>query len=354
MRSELTYYLQMHTLVLTLLIRLWSVVVLNSYSALDMSYQYAYEKQVEMRRNPYQYVYNIYERNTATEVKFVWNDTAFRPLTYHLKQNMMWNHRSICTNSTFVLLMYFTCHHELERRNLIRQYVKQGMVIDGMTINYVMIVASSNNDTNTLNELKRENNEFNDLLVSMHEDNYRHWPITVLDAYMWARDNCREASYVVKIDGDTWVHYGNLVHCLLDAPREKFYGGHLYSEYFRGGQKYKRIQFHPSDFQGKWIDFNWGSCTAISRDVIPFVNIGTQFMDYIWPGCEDSLISEILRKGGIYPFGKMKNYHWMLFHNRVNSTSIPNNTVSVHTGNKKQLLMDLYKEHSTIITPLTA
>ena len=53
-----------------------------------------------MRRNPYQYVYNIYERNTATEVKFVWNDTAFRPLTYHLKQNMMWNHRSIWGDPT--------------------------------------------------------------------------------------------------------------------------------------------------------------------------------------------------------------------------------------------------------------
>lgn len=324
------------------------VIVMLYYYAFDMSSQYSDVKQLELRNNPYQYVYDIYRSNTALDARFVSNDTGYIPLTYNMKQNMMWNHRSVCTNKTFVLLMYYTCRQELDTRNLIRHYVKQGMIIDGMTVNYVMIVAAGANETDALNELKKENEEFNDLLVSLHEDNYRNWPITVLDAYMWVRDYCLQASYTVKVDGDTWVHLGNLIHFLHDAPRDKFYGGRLCSEFYRGGQKYKGIvKIHPNDYPGKKIVFNFGCCNALSRDVIPFVNIGAQFMDYIWPAAEDSLIAEILRKGGIHPFRNLKDYHWMLFHSHVNGTSIPENTISVHTYKDDQRLISLYKAHCT-------
>ena len=321
-------------------------------NAFDLNSQYLYVKQVELRNNPYHYVYDIYRRNTALDARFVSNDTGFIPLTYNMKQNMMWNHHSVCTNKTFVLLMYFTCRHELERRNLIRHYVKQNMIIDGMIVNYVMIVAAGANETSALNELKKENEEFNDMLVSLHEDNYRNWPITVLDAYMWVRDYCLQASYAVKVDGDTWVHLGNLIHYLRDAPRERLYCGMPHHVFFRGGQKYKRIQVFPHDFPGQWITLNLGACNVLSRDVIPFVNIGAQFMDYIWPACEDILIAEVLRKGGINLFGRPKDYPWMLFHKRVNGTNIPENTISVHTSSDYQRLMDFYKTHSTNYTIL--
>lgn len=342
----------MITLVYVITIHVLNVVVMLICNASDLYSQYSYVKQVELRNNPYQYVYDIYRRNTALDARFVSNDTGYTPLTYNMKQNMMWNHHSVCTNKTFVLLMYFTCQHELERRNLIRHYVKQNMIIDGMIVNYVMIVAAGANETNALNELKKENKEFNDLLVSLHEDNYRNWPITVLDAYMWVRDYCIQASYAVKVDGDAWVHLGNLIHYLRDAPRERLYGGISRREYFRGGQKYKGIQVFPHDFPGQWITFNLGICNVLSRDVIPFVNIGAQFMDYIWPALEDCLIGEVLRKGGIYRFGRPKGYHWMLFHIKVNGTSIPENTISVHTSRDFQRLMDFYKTHSANYTIL--
>ena len=312
----------------------------------SLSSLYSSTNPVVARRNPFQYVYDTYRRNATTEVKFASNDTEFKPLTYQLKQNMKWNHHSVCTKDTFVLLMYFTCRSELERRNLIRQHVKQGMIIDGMIVNYVMIVAAGANETSALDELARENDEYSDLLISLHEDTYFNWPITVLDAYMWVRDYCKQASYVVKIDGDTWVHLGNLVHYLLDAPRKRFYGGLPKTEFFNAGKRYKRIQYHPMDSPGKWITFNFGACNVVSRDVVPFVNIGTQFMDYLWPVCEDSLIADILRRAGIVPYGKPRLFHWMLFNNNwLNGTIIPSNTISVHTRRDNQLLIALYREY---------
>ena len=98
---------------------------------------------ISCRSNPYQYVHDAFRRNNyVINHKFISNDTRFITIPYEVKQNMLWNNASVCNTATFLLLVYFVHVRDLERRNLIRQYVKQGMIVDGKKINYVFVVAS--------------------------------------------------------------------------------------------------------------------------------------------------------------------------------------------------------------------
>ena len=301
---------------------------------------------MEVRMKEFQYVYDDFKKKNPSVTKFVSNDTSYSAVPYELKQNMMWNHHSVCTNNTFLLLMYFTYRDEYGRRELIRQYVKQGMVVDGKTLNYVIVVASDKSETDVLERLKKENDNNQDLLVSMHKDTGAYWPITVLDSFMWARDYCKEAAYVCKVDGDTWAHLGNLVHYLRNVPKTKYYGGKPSSHVYKRGQKYKGIRFIPSDYpERNWL-YNIGACCVFSHDIIPYLNIGTQFLDTIFPACEDIIVGEILRKAGIYPYGKPKNYNWVAFHYQLKNMSITPDTIFVHVKKDFTYLKEFYTKYA--------
>ena len=300
---------------------------------------------LESRRRDYQYIYDAFKRNNPSVTRFVTNDTLFSPLPYHLQQNMQWNHHSVCTNNTFILLMFFTYRNELNRRNLIRQYVKQGMIVDGMTLNYIMVVACDANENDDMERLRKENSQYGDLLISMHEDKCAYWPITVLDSFVWARDYCIQASYICKVDCDTWVHLGKMVRYLRGAPRKNYYGGMAVHHWFRGGQEYKGVRFIPTDYQDRRISFNLGACNVLSNDVVPFIGIGTQFVDILFPACEDVLISQILSKAGIYPYGKPRGYVWMAFSNKLKNLTVSPNTISVHVSGFNSL-QELYRKYA--------
>ena len=114
---------------------------LQSYSAEE-----AGESPVSETRDPYQYVHDDFLRHNCTVHKFVTTDTEYEPVVYHLRENILWNHRSVCRNDTFVLLMYLVNRKDLQRRQFIRQRVHQGMVVDGKVVNYVIVVALDEND----------------------------------------------------------------------------------------------------------------------------------------------------------------------------------------------------------------
>ena len=306
-------------------------------------------ERLNTRKKDYQYVYNVFKQNNPSTTRFVTNDTLFHPLTYVLKQNMEWNHHSVCTNDTFALLMFFTYRDDSERRDMIREYIKQGMIVDGMTLNYVMVIACDVSEVDEMEQLRKENNQYGDLLVSMHKDDCALWPITVLDSFLWTRDYCSQAKYVIKVDGDVWVHLGNMVHYLRSAPKTGFYGGMTVHHWFRGGQEYKGVRFIPLDFQEKQLSFNLGAFTAFSNDVIPFVGIGTQFVDILFPACEDVLIGQILRKAGILPHRKPRDYVWMAFSNKLNNLTVSPNIISVHVKGFNNL-KKLYVKYASNLT----
>ena len=138
-------------------------------------------------------------------------DPLFFNIRYEMKQNIIWNEESNYCNGTFLFLLYFVHVNDEERRDLIRKYVKQGMIVEGKRINYVFVVASPIRNDYAVARVKNENERHKDILLSVHEDNYMNITLTHLDAMLWVRDYCRDTIFVGRVDGDVWIHFGNLI-----------------------------------------------------------------------------------------------------------------------------------------------
>ena len=85
--------------------------------------------------------------------------------------------------------MYFVYRKDVERRNVIRTYVKQGMAIHGKKVAYVFITCANHNETRILDDLRKENEQYGDILISIHEKDVFHLPISIFDAYLWIREH---------------------------------------------------------------------------------------------------------------------------------------------------------------------
>lgn len=299
-----------------------------------------------LRVMEYQYVHNAYRRTYNQSEKCISHDPDFHPLSYEVKQNMVWNNRSVCTNNTFVLLMIFTYSGDVERRDTIRRYIKQGMIVDGKVVNYVQIIAA--NETDRIVLFEKENEKWQDLLISHHKDIREEWPITIFDAYMWVRDYCKQAKYVSKVDGDMWIHLGNLVHFLKTAPSEMFYGGHVVNGVLHSGRYYKGVKYSPSDCPEHPVSFNTGGGNFVSQDVVPYISIGTQYLDYILPAAEDILIGFMLRKAGIRARG-VPGFRVILLFERLPNSTIPQDAVFVHIKGLRTF-EEVYRNYSSIAT----
>ena len=241
--------------------------------------------------------------------------------------------------------MYFVHKKEVERRQTIRKYVKQNMIVDGKKINYVFVVASLLNDTQSMNELKAENSKYGDLLISVHEDNYRLVPITILDAYYWVREYCKTVTFVARIDGDVWIHLGNLLHYLQEIPRAKMVVG-LPCEIKHYGETfyYKGIPNIPFDYP-RPIHFVGGGAYVLSRDVIPYINIGTMYMNVLLPISEDIIVSEILRRVGIGIYPPSPKYS--IYIDYQPGMTIPSNIVFLHYLKDMSLFNSIYSMYSS-------
>ena len=301
---------------------------------------------MEFRKVPYQYVHDQFRQRGFTIGKFNSTDPSYVPIPYEVKQNVVWNHRSVCVNDTFVLLLYFVNRNDTWRRGVIRKHVKQGMVVEGKRINYVFVVASPLRSTKSIKALEKENSVHSDILISIHEDSFSNVTLSVLDAFMWVRDYCKEPAYVVRIDGDAWVHFGNLIHYLETAPRESLYAGHISYIRLRRGWKSKGIRLFPLDYPvRKWV-YVWGGANLLSRDLIPYINIGTLYMDVIIPHSEDLLIGEIMRRAGVIPCGNAPGYELFSDYKWLKGGRIPSNAIFVHRLKRMRLFRRVYERIS--------
>ena len=294
----------------------------------------------------YHYVHETFRRYNQTIHKLVTNDTSFRPTNYVMKQNMIWDHHSVCSNGTFVFLLYIVSQKHYERRQVIREYVKQNMTVDGKRINYMFVVATD--DKTVISGLEKENELYHDLLVSVHADKYGNLTFTTLDSFMWVRDYCKTTQYVIKVDGDEWVHLGNLVHYLKSVPCTGFYGGNNVKNFFRRGLLYKGFLVVPNDYVDRWMVYNSGGGYILSADLIPFINIGTEYMDIVLL-VEDATIGMILGMIGVKPYGKSKDY--IIFeHINYLKDGIPPNSIFIHNLKSIPLLSEVYRNYSSIYT----
>ena len=298
------------------------------------------------RKNPYQYVHDAFRSNNYTTTnKWTSKEPRFVPISYELKENILWNGNPVCQKDSFILLMYFVHKKDVERRQVIREYVKQSMVVDGKKISYVFVVASPLNDTQVINALKEENLQYGDILISMHEDNYRLVPITILDAFYWVREYCKTVSFVARIDGDVWVHLGNLVGYLQEVPQSRLLTGGIWRVTANYTVVHKGVPNIPFDYP-RPIVFVAGGAYVVSRDVVPFIPIGSQYLEVLLPISEDIMVSEILRRVGVGIFTSLRKYHFFLQYRSY--MSIPPNIVFVHNIKDISLFKSIYANHSDV------
>ena len=295
----------------------------------------------------YQYVHEAFRRNNCTQGKFKTNDPDFPLIKYEVKENIVWNGVSVCSNGTFVLLLFFLYRNDFERRALIRKYIKQGVVVDSEIVKYLFVVAE---EEGRYGDLKKENDAFGDILISVHVDSFENLTVSTLDAFLWVRNYCKQAQFVVKIDGDTWAHLGNLVRYLKNVPSERFYGGFYYRRFYPKSFTYRNVKMIPSDYPERMWYFMVGGAYMLSKDLIPYINIGTLYVDLITPVGEDMVVGEVLRKLGVPPYEDQKGFQvYSTIYTLVNGT-MPPNIVFVHGLKDFQYLSKVYQSHASSFT----
>ena len=300
---------------------------------------------MSFRHYKYHYVHEAFRRRNQTIHKFPTNDTSFPFTNYVMKQNMIWDHRTVCTNNTFVFLFYLVSQEDYERRQVIRQYVKQNMTVDSLQINYMIVVATD--DKVIIKRLEEENALYHDMMVSVHIDNYANVTYTILDSFMWIRDNCYQSPFIARVDGDAWVHFGNLVHYLKRVPSIGFYTGSAIYPLFHHASSYKRVRFIPNDYiERRWL-YAVGGAYILSRDLIPYINTGTEYMDVILPVAEDAVIGEIMRMINITLFENSNQYEIYRNYDCLNNGIVPPNSIFVHKLKTIHLLSAVYCNYSS-------
>lgn len=303
---------------------------------------------VPEKKDEYQYVYDTFERNGFKQGKFETHDPGYEVLEWDLNRTVIWNHRSVCTNESFAFVLLFVYATDFERRQLFRQYLRQGMVVHGKKINYMMIMCVEEWNVGLRRSLMRENDVYGDMMISVHKDAMIYITITALDGMMWIRDYCKETSYVVKLDSDCFVDFGNMIHYLYSAPREGFYGGRTNRWQAVHRNVCKSRFCTPNDYPhaNHRFYYNLGGCYFYSRDLNPYINIGVLYMDLVFQTGEDFMIGEILRRAG-YPPYEVKTpwipYLWL--HELNGEKEWPRNVIAIHNVKNLTLLKEMFRLH---------
>ncbi len=299
------------------------------------------------KKDPYQYVYDTFERRGYKQGKFETHDPGYEVLEWDLNRTVMWNHHNVCNNETFAFVLLFVYVTDFERRQLFREYMHQGMIVHGKKINYMMVVCVEEANEQLRRKIEEENAVYGDLMISVHKDSMFYVTITVLDAMLWIRDYCKEASYVVRMDSDCFVNFENMIDYLNAAPRQGFYGGRTNHWQAVHRSVCKNHFCTPDDYPHAdyWFYYNLGGCNFYSNDLIPYINIGVLYVDLVFQTGEDYMIGEILRRAG-YPPYEVKTpwtpYLWLF---ELNGRKWPENVIVVHDVKNLNQLRGMFLMH---------
>ena len=275
----------------------------------------------------YEYVHQEFRRNNCTIGKFKTNDSGYESINYRIRPNVLWNNHSVCRSDSFAMILYLMFKWDYERRSFLRQHLAKGMIVKGKRMEYMFVVAVEEDNHQLQSKLQEENAIYGDMLISLHKDNRANITLTVLDALLWSRDHCSEVSYVMKVDGDSFVNLGNLVDYLITAPRTKFYGGLAIHDTYRRRSVERRPWYVPDDYPiEKTYYFNLGWGIILSNDLVPYIVIGTEYIDLIIRA-DDPLIGDILSRINVFPHGKSKDYDIARNYGGQNP---PNNIIFFH------------------------
>ena len=207
----------------------------------------------------------------------------------------------VCQNDTFLLAVFLSRSNSREMRDVIRQLIPQNTIVNGRRVNHVFVVAYEDNDRESILSIRKENEEYGDIIVSLHEDKYILLTTTSFNAYTWIAYHCTTTQYVGKFDLDTFIFWGNLIQYLEQAPRYGYFGGRRLGYAFQTRCSSQKNYAVPCDYPVKrYVKYNSGGGILFSRDIIEYLVVGEMYQP-LFVTAEDIMTGAVLNDAGIIP-----------------------------------------------------
>ena len=151
--------------------------------------------------------HNKSELNGVNEMNSVLNP-EFR---VNLKINMQPIGLCNFKQTKFIFIYVFTSVKSFTKRQLIRETWANKSLLD---FNLVFIIGQHSENATITKLLEIEQNKYNDLIQGNFIDSYRNLSYKSLIAWKWIKNNCNQASFVLKLDDDILLNTFKLKNIL--------------------------------------------------------------------------------------------------------------------------------------------
>lgn len=174
--------------------------------------------------------YKKYNSTGSASPEPKWENPGPYHVAYPRNYRFIMDDSKTCkTTNPFLTLMVPVAPADVEARYTIRRTWGGKKIILGQLVETIFIVGlPGGNDASQQQErLKRESEQYRDLIQSNFQDSYRNLTIKTMVMLEWLAQHCGKANYAIKIDSDMLLHVENLVTLLLDpkTPKENYMTG---------------------------------------------------------------------------------------------------------------------------------
>ena len=302
-------------------------------------------------------VHRVYQSRGFTTGWFQTKDKDYDVVNYSLAPNIVSDNTSVCFDDPFLFIMILVRRTDIERRELFRTYLKRGLV-EGRRVDYGFFVVADTSDYQAIKEIQEENAIHRDILYSQHVDSYTNVTLTILDAFLWIRDHCPRANFVMRLDGDCFAHVPNAVRYLSTVDRRFYYGGYRWGATLYSKKDKDTAYDVPADYPlyKRYFRYCLGGGYIVSRDVIPYINIGTLYQDLVVHAAEDALLGRVLENAGIFIAPAPKSYIlyrdllWYKFPQDL--SQLPQNIIMIHNLKNFTQQKLVFAHYSSAQSPL--
>uniref|UniRef100_A0A3P8X594 Hexosyltransferase n=1 Tax=Cynoglossus semilaevis TaxID=244447 RepID=A0A3P8X594_CYNSE len=176
------------------------------------------DRRWEMWNRPQvSYVSNNLSENIEEYEEPEFEDPGPYHVAYPKRYPVVMDNTYVCrTKNPFLILIIPVAPSNVEDRDAIRQ-----------TWGGEKMVHGQERRRERQRQLRWENEQHHDMIQSNFLDSYRNLTIKTMFMLEWVVENCRNTSYIMKIDSDMLVHVPNLVKLLVDSrtPEENYMSG---------------------------------------------------------------------------------------------------------------------------------
>ncbi|XP_070542755.1 UDP-GalNAc:beta-1,3-N-acetylgalactosaminyltransferase 1-like isoform X2 [Ptychodera flava] len=127
----------------------------------------------------------------------------------------------------FLLNMVFTRTEEASRRSVIRRTWGAVKGYKQRNILTMFVVGKTKEDEGLTKRLENEARLFKDVIMANFIDTYENLTLKTISSLQWATHLCPSALFVLKIDADMMVNFGNFIPYLETVPRSNFVAGQV-------------------------------------------------------------------------------------------------------------------------------